>query len=846
MATRKKIIDFGEFIEKSTADFVGRRWVRTAVDDFLKAASPRCFLLLGEPGCGKTAFAADLIKRRGYPHHFIGLGSQTDQRGSLDWRDPVRFAESVGYQLVCDYGGWIMSWEDWGISVKQEVTELEGLLTAADVESFKATPRPADKPVLTVEQRTKRFGPAAAMIGVYIENFQIDVEGVVRQLLMIPLRNIAQRWPHVQIVVVVDGLDEAEYYSDPLRNIFKLLPNSSLPGNVRFVLASDPGEHLTSGFKKQTQTFWMSEDETGKRDPRTIQDAADFVSELVREESVAEMLARNRIKPELLAEKVAAASQGNFLYLHHYATGLREGDEALLDLKVLPSGLSGIYADFLAKIKERREDVLWDAAYKPVLGTLAVAREALPPKRIAGFSQVKRGTVGTILQTLRQFLDSVGSIADRRFRIYHRSFGKWLISDENLDYIDGQEAHHKIVDYFHASPIVWDAPYAFEHLMAHMIAAHSWESLRVLLTDIDYLQKKQSPAQQYRFQKDFTELLLYREIPTSTLTEILRAVLAVLREQLETGNQKADWLDIFAYWMNEFGRTAPEERRAALKEVAEEFDHACAEVSKELAESNLAQGELDWSLRFAELATWVYQRSEDYANCIQACEYAERLCTREEMPEAYRLLGRAEFLRMRAAALRKLARAEEAGEESDAGQVREVYKALNRVLTAGRAGAWELTEEDWQMLEEDKLPTPPRLQESTSRAQVVSNAHDCVSAIYIIQHLQSHGAAIEWRHPKGLQPDDLAPKDTAVTVLIGGPKAPGISNVAEKFYEADRKGFLELYSAQSMVARVLKAPVGDTLCCMAGGPSKINTLMAAHQLTQDPEVVAALSRRYEM
>ncbi len=127
LSTTHKIIDYRELIAKSTAGFVGRQWVRDEVDEFLKADGPRYFLLLGEPGCGKTAFVAALVKRRGYSHHFIGKGSQIGLAASLDWRNPVRFAESIGYQLLRDYGGWIMKWEDWGIHVSQQVKQLDGL-----------------------------------------------------------------------------------------------------------------------------------------------------------------------------------------------------------------------------------------------------------------------------------------------------------------------------------------------------------------------------------------------------------------------------------------------------------------------------------------------------------------------------------------------------------------------------------------------------------------------------------------------------------------------------------------------------------------------------------------------
>jgi WD40 repeat protein len=501
----RKIINYKELIDKSTKGFVGRGWVRDAVDVFLSGKEPRHFLLVGEPGSGKTAFMADLVRRRGYPHHFIGKGSQISVTASLDWRNPVRFAESIGYQLVRDYGGWTMNWDDWGINVSQEVKDLKGLLVGAEVEQFQASPRPAGKPKLSLEQEVEQFGPAARIIGIFIDKFVMDVEQIIQQLLTTPLRTIAERWPERQLVLVIDGLDEAENYSNPRHNILKLLPNGSLPANVRFLLSSRPGQHLRSDFLSQVQPFWLSEDEQGQRDPHTLKDAHSYAMKLTEEEAIGQMLSLRNIKPEVFSEQVANASRGNFLYLHHYAQGVREGDDTLLNLAALPKGLYGIYQDFLGKIKEKREDVSWDNAYKPVLGVLAAAQELQTRNQIANFSGVSRGTVGTVLVQVKQFLDVIGTDGNQYYAIYHTSFGEYLISEENEDYIDGQEIHGLIAERYlsawgglasglpaltNADQQSLDNGYGLRHLATHLHAAGQIERLNQLLTDFDWLSAK--------------------------------------------------------------------------------------------------------------------------------------------------------------------------------------------------------------------------------------------------------------------------------------------------------------------------------------------------------------------
>jgi len=420
----EKIIDYSPLIKRATRDFTGRKWMRDEVDNFLMADKPRNFLLLGEPGSGKTAFMADLVRQRGYYHHFIGKGSLAGLESSIDWRNPVRFAESISYQLLRDFGGWIMKWDDWGIQVNQSVRDLQGLLVGAKLGEFKAMPSRSDRPVLSIEQEVERFGPAASVVGVYIKKFSIDYEQVVRILLTEPLTRIAQRWPEQKLVVLVDGLDEAEGYSNPNRNILRLLPDGNLPANVRFLFSSRDGEHLSHDFQSQAMIRWLSEDRQGNLDQHSIEDARGYIGKLADEPGVPGMLKKHNLSKEEFEGAVAAKSRGNFLYLYYYAQGLRSGDDALLDLAALPEDLNGIYSDFLKKIKEGREKISWDKVYKPVLGALAVAREPLALSQVSSFADVGQTTTGSVLEKIKPFLDPGLVGAEQRYAIYHTSFGE--------------------------------------------------------------------------------------------------------------------------------------------------------------------------------------------------------------------------------------------------------------------------------------------------------------------------------------------------------------------------------------------------------------------------------------
>ena len=64
------IRDYAHFIEEKTHGFIGRQWVFDEVDRFMNE-NPRgyCFII-GDPGIGKSALAAQMVKQNGYVHHF--------------------------------------------------------------------------------------------------------------------------------------------------------------------------------------------------------------------------------------------------------------------------------------------------------------------------------------------------------------------------------------------------------------------------------------------------------------------------------------------------------------------------------------------------------------------------------------------------------------------------------------------------------------------------------------------------------------------------------------------------------------------------------------------------------
>ncbi|MFQ5615215.1 MAG: AAA family ATPase [Anaerolineales bacterium] len=90
-----KHIGFLPLIADKTEGFVGRQFVFDALDSFLHQKKSGYFVILGEPGIGKTALLAQLVKTRGYPHHF-NVAPQ-------NIRSPRQFLANACAQIIARY-----------------------------------------------------------------------------------------------------------------------------------------------------------------------------------------------------------------------------------------------------------------------------------------------------------------------------------------------------------------------------------------------------------------------------------------------------------------------------------------------------------------------------------------------------------------------------------------------------------------------------------------------------------------------------------------------------------------------------------------------------------------------
>lgn len=87
--------DFGRLIHEKTQGFVGRQFVFDAVDEFVRTHPRGYFFVRGDPGIGKTALVAQLVKDHGYVHHFNVRADGINTAGI--------FLQNICSQLIVQY-----------------------------------------------------------------------------------------------------------------------------------------------------------------------------------------------------------------------------------------------------------------------------------------------------------------------------------------------------------------------------------------------------------------------------------------------------------------------------------------------------------------------------------------------------------------------------------------------------------------------------------------------------------------------------------------------------------------------------------------------------------------------
>jgi DNA polymerase III delta prime subunit len=428
--------DFSSYITERTRDFTGRGWILTELDRWLAdKTSPRFFILTGEPGVGKTALAAHLIRSR--PELIGGYHFCSARRGG--WIDPVAFSRSLALQFSHRYSGF-----------RESLLRHEGV----QIDAHQAIG------VMTGGQA----------VNVLIENIQVvGEEATFNRLVRAPLKDVPAADATGQLIVVVDGLDEALAYNGATTIVDLLSRADDLPPFVRMV--------LTSRDERRVLRYWdhVPHFRIHAGGESNLEDVRAYVT--LRLDRVMQTSSKT-------IEDIVHKSAGNFLYVVHLLDTIERQPELLEQLDTFPEGVDGVYRMFLNSRDVGRDFGRWESHFLHPLGILAVAREPMDENQLAELTGMDGQRVAMVLRDLWQYL-SIEDSQPQRYRIYHQSFVDFLLDKQRSQdhWLDARNWHGQIAACYFRSlpkesgPHSLPAPYALRHLSHHLFAAGMSESL---------------------------------------------------------------------------------------------------------------------------------------------------------------------------------------------------------------------------------------------------------------------------------------------------------------------------------------------------------------------------------
>lgn len=423
MPINVKSIDFTKYISELTRNFTGREWVFKALDDWLKSKESKFFIIVGEPGSGKSAIAGRLNQFSSSkvipPKDFVYIkGGFTNAvhfcSSSKDksWLNPLVFVKNLALQLGECFPEYLKALNENSVDRQIQFNLDLNVQTADNV------------------------------IGIILQNIEvggISSEDAFIRLVKEPLEVLHNKDPEQQVIILVDALDEA-VLSVVKPNIAELLIEASnLPPDVRLILTLSPETEILRSLRRYEPKPKEISLTSGEGLVKSVQqDIRKYVLQVLTvNSSLTDKFASN-LSQDAFLSAVQEKSDGNFLYVNHLIQMLIEqGEEINQESFIkLPIGLSQIYIELLKRVtgNDRR---IWEDEYMSILGILAVAQEALTEDLISRLLGTENSKVRRILVSVRQLLDTDELIpaSQRTYAIYHRSFSEFLLdSDKSEEY----------------------------------------------------------------------------------------------------------------------------------------------------------------------------------------------------------------------------------------------------------------------------------------------------------------------------------------------------------------------------------------------------------------------------
>ncbi len=430
--------------------YLERDWLVQRVRGRLNQPQTRFVLITGQPGAGKSSFAAGLARdNKRWLRYFI----RRDQRAPLGGTGARAFLLQIGLQFAALYPEAFRR-PYLEMRVRNRIGRIVegGRLVGAQIDRVIASPFFQTVVDISTQVQENQGQVINLQIDQLITDpYLLPVEELAYLGLVDPAVKLLELHPDTQLVILVDALDELRYRPESSGLLEWLASCPDLPPNCKFVLTSRPDHDLLAHLRLRGDE--LAELEIASGDILVQQDATDYARFLVEIEAVQSVMDSPQAI-DAFVEQTVRKADGNLGYLDAYRRAITHaagsGDRArlsrLLNYSALPAGLSGLYAYLLSLVRQSVERTsvevvdgqtgerhylrAWPAVYHRILSILAVAFEPLSADQIdlMGSIIASRADILEALADLAQLLDGQGP-----YRLYHASLAEFLRDPESAD-----------------------------------------------------------------------------------------------------------------------------------------------------------------------------------------------------------------------------------------------------------------------------------------------------------------------------------------------------------------------------------------------------------------------------
>jgi len=304
------------------------------------------------------------------------------------------------------------------------------------------------------------------------------------------LREAASQPENRPVVVIIDAIDETDAPA-PTRN-WLYLPRD-LPQGVYIILTHRPGDYLLT----TVPNLPYSEQVITSDDPKQQSDIELHLHCQAEQPEIRQLLEKTTpsISVEEFVSELQKASQGNFMYLEYVLADIVAGNSGFnpLNLKELPQGLRGYYAQFwsgMEAVRHKEGWPDWNSLYRPIIELLGVALESVSVQWLA--DHIRRDTNEIrvrALQSWQRFLSQNRRESIETWRLVHQSFANFLEKK-----VDLTATHRRVVEYYltQGEPRKKHGGYADRHLSTHLSIANLWDEFANRIDSLHWL-KPDSP-----------------------------------------------------------------------------------------------------------------------------------------------------------------------------------------------------------------------------------------------------------------------------------------------------------------------------------------------------------------